>query len=297
MRVVVTGGTGFVGRALCRALRARGDAVVVLSRGSNAGAGPDVVAWTGRSDGEWARSIDGADAVVNLAGASIAGRRWSAAYREEIRRSRVEATQSLVDAIGRASAPPRVLVSGSAVGYYGPTGDEALGEASPAGNDFLARVCAEWEGAALGAQAHRVRVVRLRTGLVLGPGGGSLAEMARPFRFFVGGRVGNGRQWMSWIHLDDEVGLLLHALSADDVHGPLNAAAPGAVRNSDFARTLGRVLGRPSWFPVPGLALRVVVGDVAEIITTGQRVVPAAALASGYSFRYPELEPALRASL
>lgn len=295
MRIVVAGGTGWIGKRIVRALVDRGDGVVVLSRtAAPAKDGVETVAWSGRSDGEWTRALEGADAVVNLAGSSIAGRRWSAAYKEEIRRSRVEATGSIVDAIARASAGPRVLVSMSGVNYYGPTGDAPLAETEPAGTDFLAGVCAEWEAAARAAPAG-VRVVLLRTAPVFGPGpGGPLEQMALPFRLFVGGPVGSGRQWLSWIHIDDAVGLVLHALDRD-VSGPMNASAPGAVTNRELGKTLGKVLGRPFWAPVPKLVLRIAVGEVAEILVTGQRVTPKVALESGYVFRYPEIEPALRA--
>jgi hypothetical protein len=294
VRVIVTGGTGYVGRHLVSALRARGDSVAILSRSPGPSEeGVDRVAWSGRSDGEWTRVLEDADAVVNLAGASIAGRRWTKSWQTEIRRSRVEATRSIVDALARASAGPRVLVSGSAMGYYGATGDEPLDESAPAGTDFLAQVCVDWESAARAARSG-VRVVLLRTGLVLGKGpGGPLEQMALPFKLFVGGPVADGRQWMSWIHVADEVGLILHALDRD-VTGPLNAVAPGAVTNRDFGKTLAKVLGRPFWAPVPKLVLRVALGKVAHMIVTGQRLTPRLAIDTGYHFRFPELEPALR---
>ncbi|MGH9349052.1 MAG: TIGR01777 family oxidoreductase [Vicinamibacterales bacterium] len=293
MRIVVAGGTGFLGRALGERLRQDGHDVRVLSRRA---ASPGDIAWSpDGSTGAWAKALDDADAVVNLAGESIAGGRWTAARKARIRDSRIRATRSLVTAIQQAARPPAVLLSGSAVGYYGPRGDEPLTEQAPAGDDFLAGVCRDWEAEALRA-ASTTRVVLLRTGLVLDKDGGALPQMALPFKLFGGGPVGSGRQFYSWIHRGDWVGLVRWALGAGRVSGPLNLTAPNPLPNREFAKTLGRVLRRPSFMPAPGVVLRVALGEMADaLLLAGQRVLPAEAQAQGYRFEYPTLEPALRA--
>jgi len=293
MTIVVAGGTGFVGQALVERLRNDGHRVVVLTRRPR---GADQVAWTpDGTAGPWADAIDGADAVVNLAGESIASGRWTAARKHSIRTSRIDATRSLVQAIDRAPRRPHTFLSGSAVGYYGAHGDEAITEATPPGDDFLASVCREWEAEAMRA-AGASRVVLLRTGLVLDRTGGALPRMALPFRLFAGGAIASGRQYQSWIHLDDWVSMVEWALRTPAIAGPLNITAPNPVTNREFAQTLGRVLRRPALMPAPAFALRLVVGEMADaLLVTGQRVLPALAQASGFQFRYPALEPALRA--
>lgn len=297
MQVLVAGGTGFIGRALVQELLAAGHGVVVLTRRAvkEGALFPPPVTIRRWSPREPLRPslLAGADAVVNLAGASIA-RRWTQAAKREILSSRTETTAALVKAMQASSSPPRVLVNASAVGYYGPRGDEFVTETDPPGEDFLARVCREWEAAATAAEAAGVRVVRLRIGLVLGRGG-ALARMSLPFRFFVGGPIGSGKQWMPWIHIDDLTGLIRFALEEDSLRGAVNGTAPNPVRNRDFARTLGRVLRRPALLPAPAFALRLVFGEMAEMLLTGQRAIPKAALAAGFRFRFTELEPALRA--
>lgn len=277
MRVVVTGGTGFIGRALTARLLAEGDDVVVPRRGDTSG-------------------VEGADAVVNLSGEPIA-QRWTDAARRRIEESRTEGTRRLVAAIAAARARPSVLVSASAVGYYGARGDEELDEEAPSGNDFLARLCVRWEEEAAAAGALGVRVVRIRTGLVLAADGGALPKMLPAFRAFAGGPVGSGMQWMSWIHRDDLVSLFLLALRNAAVAGALNGTAPAPVRNRDFARAVGAALHRPAVLPAPAAALRLVFGEMATILLDGQRVVPKRALSIGFSFRYPDLRAALLAVL
>jgi uncharacterized protein len=319
MRILITGATGFIGRALCEHLAERDD-VVAVSRdvaaaqrrlGTNAKVLPLPV-----TAAEWAAALEGCDGVVNLAGESIAAGRWTDERKRRIRDSRVELTRELVQGLHATAAPPRVLVSASAVGYYGPHGDEQIDESAAAGGDFLAEVCLAWEREALAAEAGSerrvhgerplvptqderagVRVVRLRIGVVLGEGGGALERMVTPFRFFAGGPLGSGRQWISWIHRDDVVGLIDLALHDPRVEGALNATAPEPQKMRDFCRILGKVLARPSWAPVPEFVLRLALGDMADMLLTGQRVVPAAAQKVGYHFRYPELEAALRAIL
>ncbi len=293
MRVALVGASGLIGRALGAALIARGDGVLALTRGGASGiAGAHDVRWDPAEGPLPSDALDGVDAVVNLAGAPLAGPRWSDERKELIRDSRIRTTRLIVDALARDGAP-RVLVSGSAVGYYGTTDDE-VDETDPPGDDFLAGTALAWEREAARAHEFGVRVVVIRTGIVLSLEGGALPPMARPVKAFAGGPIGGGRQWLSWIHIDDEVGIILHALDHDAVNGALNAAAPDAVRQRDFVRALGEVLGRPSSLPTPALALRLAMGEMATLALDGQRVAPRATLASGYAFVHPELGPALR---
>jgi uncharacterized protein (TIGR01777 family) len=291
MRVLVTGGTGFLGVPLCRALGGAGHTVTVVSRDPEH-AGGSAVGWEAID-----AAVREADAVINLAGAPIAAGRWTAARKDQIVGSRVEATQAIVRAAAAADRRPAVLVNVSAVGYYGPHGDEPLDETAPPGAGFLADVCRAWEAEAARAEPLGLRVVRLRIGIVLAPDGGALARMLPPFRAFVGGPLGTGEQWMSWIHRDDVTGLVVAALAADGWTGAVNATAPEPVTNRDFARALGQALARPSWLRTPGGALRLALGEMAEMLLTGQRVLPRVAERLGYRFRYRELGAALRASV
>lgn len=293
MRVVVTGGTGFLGGALVGRLRGDGHTVTVLTRGAT---GAGAVHWDPETpSSEWTSTLDGADAVIHLAGASIAGGRWTARRKAIIRDSRVNSTRALAAAIGATRHPPPVFISGSAMGIYGSRGDEPLTEDSPPGADFLASVGIEWEREARAAEST-TRVVLVRTGLALGRSGGALPQIAMPFYFFAGGPIGSGRQYMSWIHRDDWVEMVRWALLNPDVKGPLNATAPNPVTNREFAQTLGRVLRRPGFVPTPALALRLALGEMADaLLLGGQRVLPAKAQSLGFAFRYPLLEPALRA--
>jgi uncharacterized protein (TIGR01777 family) len=297
VKIVIAGGTGFLGLPLTKQLAADGHDVVILSRKPGLEGPARAIAWSpDGSAGEWSKEIDGAHAVVNLAGASIAGRRWSAAHKREILDSRILATRSLAAAIARAGKPPSVLVSGSAVGYYGPLGDEPAVETTPAGSDFLARVCQQWEAEASRAASIRTRVVCIRTGLVLERDGGALPQMLPPFKFGVGGPVGSGRQYWSWIHRRDWIDLVRWAIRTDAAAGPLNATAPEPVRNVAFARALGRVLRRPSFMPAPAFALRLMLGEMADaLLLTGQRALPAKADALGFSFTYAHIDDALGA--
>jgi uncharacterized protein len=301
MRVFVTGGTGLVGGLLVKKLLLRGDQVVVLSRRHDAasvlGAGVTYVSGDPSHVGSWMDAVAGCDAIVNLAGEGIFNRRWSQQFKDLILSSRVRSAENVGAALAKQSAgdlPARVLINASAIGYYGPHGDEEITESSLAGNDFLATVCVAWERAAQAATNHGVRVVCLRTGIVLDKNGGALTKMLTPFKMCVGGPIAGGKQFMSWIHNEDEVGLILFALDHAEITGPLNATAPHPVTNREFSTMLGKVLGRPSFMPTPGFALRVTLGQVAEILTTGQRVLPRKALDGGYVFKFPELEAALR---
>ncbi len=294
MHVFVTGATGLIGRAVCGALLGAGHRVTALSRsGSPQGlpAGARAVQGDPALAGSWQEDLAACDACVNLAGEPVAAGRWTPERKRAIRQSRIESTRRVVEVV--ASRGPDVLVSGSAVGYYGARGDEPLDEASSPGGDFLAGVCKEWEAAALAA-ATRVRVVAVRTGMVLARRGGALPRMLLPFRFFAGGPIGKGEFWQSWIHLDDEVGMIVWALENPAVAGPLNATAPTPVKNRDLGRAIGHALRRPSVLPVPELALKILYGELSTAIATGQRVLPRKALDLGFRFRFPEVEPALR---
>lgn len=288
MDILVAGGSGFIGRRLIDRLVDRGDQVTVVSRDP---AGCQHLRRPGLQFRGWLPDVNAFDAVVNLAGAPIFGPRWDADYRRELRDSRVVTTRRLVDAINRASDPPRVLVNGSAIGYYGDRGDEELPETAGPGDDFLAGVCVDWEAE---AARCRVRTVIARTGVVLGAGGGALAQMLPPFKLGLGGPIGLGRQHFSWIHIDDQCGLIQHALDDEGLSGPVNLTAPGVVTNAQFTKALGRVLKRPTLFPVPPLALRLKFGQAAEVLTASQRCRADAAKDSGYVFRLPDVEPALR---
>ncbi len=298
MRVGITGATGFLGRRLVRALHARGDAVVAFTRDPSRvrgtfPAGVELAALAEMSPMVLSRL----DAAVNLAGEPVSSGRWTDARKAEILRSRVETTRALVDAMRAASPRPAALVSASAVGYYGPRGDEEVDEETPPGDDFLASVCRAWEAEAERASELGVRVVRARIGVVLGEDGGALARMLPAFKLFVGGPVGDGRQYLPWVHLDDVAGMVLFALDHDGVRGAMNVTAPAPARFAAFARALGHALHRPSWLPVPGLALRAAMGEMAGVLLTGQRALPRVALAAGYRFAHPDLEEALRAVL
>lgn len=298
-RVVVTGATGMIGKALCSQLTLKGYELVVLSRNpeqarqSVPGA---VVKWDiADAQGEWVRVLDGAFGVVHLAGAPIAAKRWTEQYKAELRDSRVGPTRTLVEAMASVGQKPSVFVCGSAIGYYGPRDDTELDEMSPPGNDFLGKLGIAWEHeGARAASLYGIRTVLLRTGVVLDREAGALAKMVPPFRMYVGGPVLPGSQWFSWIHIADEVGLILFALEDTRVSGPLNTTAPQPQTNREFSATIGKVLGKPSWLPVPGFALKILFGEMADTLTTGQRVIPQKALDLGYTFKFPTAEVALR---
>ncbi|WP_322802494.1 TIGR01777 family oxidoreductase [Thermoflexus sp.] len=299
MRVLILGGTGFLGRALTGRLQEAGYEVIVLSRRPELARlppGVQATRWDGRTPTGWAHLMDGAFAVINLAGESI-GQRWTAATKQRIRESRLNAGRAVVEAIAAARTKPQVLLQASAVGYYGPRGDERLTEEDPPGNDFLARLAVDWEASTQPVEAMGVRRVILRTGLVLERDGGALARLLLPFRLFVGGPLGNGRQGWSWIHRADWVEAVKFLMERPDARGPYNLTAPQPVSNAEFSRILGRVLGRPAWLPVPALALRLVFGEGADFLLTGQFVLPRRLLEAGFPFRYPDLESALRAIL
>jgi uncharacterized protein len=299
VRIAVTGATGLIGSKLVGALRERGDEVTVLSRDpdrAGAALGVEAVRWDPAAEDAPAAALAGRDGVIHLAGEPVA-QRWSDAAKERIRASRVAGTRNLVAGLRAADPRPRALVSASGLDYYGPRGDEEVDESAPAGDTFLAAVCHDWEEAAQSAAELGVRVAILRTGVVLDPDGGALAKMLPPFKLGVGGPVAGGRQWMPWIHVDDIVGMYLAALAGLNWSGPINAVTPTPVTNRDFSKALGRALHRPAFAPVPALALKLLYGDMAEIVTTGRRAVPTRAVALGYSYRHPDLDEALRSAL
>ncbi len=293
MRITITGGSGLIGRMLVERLRARGDDVTTLSRHPPS---PSDFPWQPEREPAPAEALAGRDAVIHLAGENVA-QRWTDDAKRRIRGSRELGTRNLVAGIEAADPRPRVLVSSSAVGYYGPHGDERLDEDTPAGDDFLAEVCVIWEREAQRAAELGLRVVRVRTGVVLAEGGGALAKMLPFFKLGLGGPVAGGAQYMPWIHVDDVVGIYLAALDGDAWAGPINASAPEPVTNKAFSKALGRALHRPAIAPVPGLAVRTLYGEMAEIVTTGQRVIPKRASELGYRFEHPDLDEALRSAL
>jgi uncharacterized protein (TIGR01777 family) len=300
MKVSVTGATGLIGSRLVGRLLERGDEVTVLSRDPEearlALGDVDAVAWEPARGPAPAEALAGRNGVVHLAGENVA-QRWSDPVKERILMTRELGTRNVVAGLRAAAPRPGTLVSASGVGYYGPRGDERLDESAEPGSDFLAEVVQAWETEAEAAEELGLRVVRVRTGVVLDRAGGALAKMLPPFRAGIGGPVAGGRQYMPWIHLDDLVGIYLAALDGEDWSGPVNASAPEPVPNREFSKALGRALHRPAFAPVPAFALRILYGEMAEIVTTGQRAVPKRALELGYTFRHPDLDEALAAAL
>lgn len=290
--IVVAGGTGLLGTALVGALRLDGHAVVVLTRHPTR---DHELRWSpAEGDGPWTSALSDAEAVINLAGTSIAGGRWTSARKRAIRESRMQATGALVKAIAATRHPPSVFISSSAVGFYGIRGDDPVTESSAPGSDFLADVCRDWEAAANRASSVS-RVVLLRSGVVLARDGGALPQLALPFKLFAGGPVGTGRQFVSWVHVDDWVAMVKWALATPTIAGAINVTAPFPVTNEEFSRTLGRALGRPSWLRAPAFAVRLALGEMADaLVLGGQRVLPSVAQQHEFVFRDPTLESALR---
>lgn len=302
MQIFVTGGTGLIGSRLLQRLSARGDKVVLLTRRGSAaqdrfGKACSIVEGDPMTAGPWMDRVADCDAVISLAGEGIFNRRWSAEFKNLLHESRVKTTQHVVRAIAQHPDAPqggrKILVNASAIGYYGPHGDEEITEESPHGDDTLARLCIDWEDAARAAEPLGVRVALVRIGVVLARHGGALEQMLRPFQLFVGGPVGSGKQWMSWIHLEDIVDLFVFALDHPQAAGPINGTAPNPVTNKAFARALGKALHRPSFLPTPAFALRVLLGQSAEVVTTGQRVLPKRPLEMQFTFKFPKINDAL----
>jgi len=290
MHALVFGGTGFVGGILVNLLCARNDRATIVTRNPETAR----TARAGVAMSAWPDDVSKYDAVVNLAGASVSAKRWNEAYKRELVTSRVDYTKRLVETIAKSHTKPRVLMNASAVGYYGDRSEELLTESSAPASGFLADLCVAWEREALEAEKLGVRVVNLRIGIVLGRHGGALQKMVPIWKLGLGGPFGSGAMWLPWIHVNDCAGLILHAIDRESVRGPLNAAAPGIVRNKEFARVLGKVVSRPAFLPVPPFALRLAVGEFAAQLLASEKVVPQVALDSGYRFQWPELEPALK---
>ena len=297
MKIIVTGGTRFIGRALINELAGQRDEVGVLTRKAGRRSQPSVrfVEWDARSAGPWQAELASAHAVVNLAGEPIAEGRWTASRKRLLIDSRVRATRRIVDALGAGSATRPILISGSGIGYYGSSDDRVLVESSPRGAGFLAELSAAWEEEALRATRFGARVVLLRTGMVLEQDGGALPRMFRPFRLFAGGPILPGTQWVSWIHRRDLIGIVQRAITTSTLSGAVNAVAPEPVTMKVFCDQIGNVLHRPSWLPVPKLALDLALGELGSVMSTGQRVHPTKAIAEGYAFQYPTLKVALQA--
>lgn len=297
MKIVVTGATGFVGRALVQRLIAEKEQVLVLTRNPDKAkriwpSGVEIVGYSVTKEGEWQRQIAGCDGVVNLAGAPIAEERWTAERKQILRDSRILGTEKIVEAIGMTDPKPQVLVNTSAIGYYGTSETGEFDETSPAGDDFLAKLCVEWEQRAQAVSQYGVRSVILRFGIVMGDGG-AIAKMIPPFKMFAGGPIGSGQQWFSWIHIDDLVNLILFALRQSQIQGTFNATAPNPVRMNDLAATMGNILHRPSWLPVPSFVLDALLGDGAKVVLEGQKVLPTKTLDTGFKFQYSTLKNAL----
>jgi uncharacterized protein len=301
MKIAVTGATGFVGKRLVERLQAEGHHVLVLTRKPDqakqvfpAASFPNIkiVGYSPLESGDWQQSLTGCDGVVNLAGAPIAESRWTPERKQEILESRTIGTQKIVEAIAKANPKPTVLVNSSAIGYYGTSETQTFDETHSPGNDFLAQVCQAWEAEATKVKESGTRLVILRTGIVLGMGG-ALAKLLLPFRMFAGGPLGSGRQWFSWIHRDDLVNLILRALVQPDMEGVFNATAPNPVRMSELCQTLGQLMNRPSWLPVPDFALEMLLGDAAQVVLQGQQVLPKRTQASGFEYQYPTVKQAL----
>ena len=298
-KIIITGATGFIGKKLSRALIERGEQLTIFTQSIRKGKietpnAYEYVKWDYRSPREWEKHLEGKDAVIHLAGANLFGRRWNKEYKKRIMESREISTRNLVKAISKAEKKPSVFISSSAVGYYGDSGDSILTEGSPYGADFLASVCRRWESASADVEKLGVRRVSIRTGLILSTKEGALKKMLVPFKLFVGGSLGDGKQWFPWVHIDDIIGIYLYALDNDNLKGPINAAAPNPVRMKEFTRTLGKILRRPSIFSVPEFVLRVVLGEFAYAVTSSLNVIPQKLKDINYKFKYERLEDALR---
>jgi uncharacterized protein len=298
MKIVIAGGTGFLGGAITRRLVAEGNSVTVLSREPgrvNRVLPPGVATayWDGVTIGEWARAVDGSDAILNFTGASVGSGRWTQRKKRDLMESRRAPAEALVTAISRAAKRPGVLVSASGVGYYGDRGDEPLSEEAKCGSGFLAEMGVEWERVVSSASDLGVRVVPMRMGVVLGAGGGVVGRMVLPYRLFVGGILGSGKQWFPWVHRDDVAGVVHFVLNHDEMVGPINVVAPEAVTMRQFGKTLGHALQRPTWLPVPAFALRLLLGEMSEMVLASQRAVPGVLMKGGYQFKHPGLQSAL----
>jgi uncharacterized protein len=301
MKIAITGATGFVGSRLVKELHAQGNSILVFTRNASKArrffpasdfANLEIVVYNPTQSGDWQNSISGCDAVVNLAGEPIA-ERWTPEHKKAILESRQFGTEKLVEAMEKANPKPQVLINPSAIGYYGNSETETFDETSPSGNDFLAKVCQNWETEAKKVQELGVRLVILRFGIILG-NGGALGKMIPPFKLFAGGPIGTGNQWFSWIHLDDLVNLIIAAIKRQDMQGTFNATAPNPVRMNQLCQTLGEILHRPSWLPVPSFALEVLLGEASQVVLEGQKVLPKKTQSMGFNYQYADIKSALK---
>lgn len=301
MRIIITGGTGLIGSALAASLVTDGHQVTVLTRNTNGSSQLPAmvkrVGWDAQSAAGWGELAEGADAIVNLAGAGIADGRWTDERKQEIYTSRIQAGTAVMQAIESAAVKPAVLIQASAVGYYGPRQDEIVTEATGPGADFLAQVCFDWEASTARAEQLGVRRVVIRTGIVLSKDGGAWPKIVLPFKLFAGGPLGSGRQYWPWIHLDDQVAAIRFLIANQEARGAYNLTAPTPLTNKDFAATLGAVMSRPAFFPAPAFPLKIVLGEMSTVLLDGQRAVPQRLLEAGFTFKYPEAEAAFRTLL
>ncbi len=298
MRTIITGGTGLIGRALAADLVAHGHQVVILSRAPERAtglpAGVRAERWDARTADGWVSLADGADAIANLAGESIAAGRWTDERKRRIRQSRLDAGRAIVQAVELIGQRPRVVVQASGIGYYGPRGDQEITEDTAPGNDFLAQVAIEWEASTAPVEALGVRRAIIRTGVVLSTEGGAFPRLLLPFRLFAGGPLGSGRQWLPWIHIADQVAAIRFLIEKENATGPFNLTAPNPLTNAGFGQVLGRIINRPSFVPTPGLAMRLAFGEMATLLLDGQRAIPKRLLELGFTFRFPHAEAALQ---
>lgn len=297
MKIILAGATGFIGKSLIESLLKDRHSIFLLTRRDINAENVTVLQWDARTLDKWSKQIDGADAVINLSGESIAAKRWSDNQKKRLTDSRILSTRVLVQAIAMASKKPKTLINASAVGYYGHVAENDVTETHSPANDFLGRLCAAWEAEAVKAEELGVRVVLPRIGIVLGGDGGALQKMVLPFKFFAGGPLGSGHQWMPWIHLDDVIAGLQFLLNHPAIHGAINFTAPDPVRMKEFCKTLGDVLHRPSWAPVPSFILKRLLGEMAAIVLNGQKAVPKKLIDSGFEFKYTDLKNAITAAL
>lgn len=298
-KIIISGATGLIGKKLCYELISKGSDVFIFTRDVLSAkkiipGATDYINWDYKKPELWQHHIEGKDAVIHLAGASVAGKRWNGEYKKVIRDSRIVSTKNLAEAIIQCEVKPKVFITSSGSGYYGNRGNEILGENDNGGKDFLAQVCKDWESAASLVESKAVRRVSIRTGIVLSKEEGALKKMLLPFKLFIGGQLGNGRQWFPWIHIDDIVNLYIHSIENESVKGEINASSSHQVTMKDFAKTLGRVLKRPSLFPVPEFILKIIIGEVASEIISSQRMDVSKLLESGFKLRFEKLEDALR---
>jgi hypothetical protein len=297
-KVIITGASGLIGRQLFKELLNRGDEITIFARDPASAkqqlpGAKDYVKWDYLELDPWQKMVDGKNAIIHLAGANISGKRWTEKYKKEILESRIISTQNLIKAIGNSNNKPECFIISSAVGYYGDAGNETLTEASPSGNDFLSKVCTKWELESHKVDELGIRRVNVRTGVVISADGGALKKMLLPFKFFVGGPLGNGKQWFPWLHIDDIIRIYLFALDNPNIQGPLNAVSPGLITMKNFAENIGEVLHRPSIFSVPKIILKIIIGETAEPILASQRVIPEKLLQSGFKFKFENIENAL----